>query len=249
MGKKKNGHKMIVVNIEHKIDVNSTKSVFHRASSEAIVTGSSSIDEPQIDVNNGHKMIVKPAGRRTTSHRQIDPKTEYIHQTTIKENKRVAGSPSLSHRPSLAVLSPLSLTISSPPIDRNLKDLCLEGTLAPELGKLTYIKLMGNFSMEIGELKELEVLDLGYNFSGPFPSYFGNYMSLSILLLDNNNFNISPELYELQMLFEFQVDENQLTSAALKASCNSRSSSCGKRIRALGLGNATANSYGHGILP
>ncbi|KAI7987524.1 putative LRR receptor-like serine/threonine-protein kinase [Camellia lanceoleosa] len=138
----------------------------------------------------------------------------------------------------------------------NLKDLCLEGTLAPELGKLTYIKLItlrnnsfrGNFSMEIGELKELEVLDLGYNFSGPFLSNFGNNMSLSILLLDNNNFNISPELYELQMLFEFQVDENQLTSAALKASCNSRSSSC-KRIRALGLGNATANSYGHGILP
>ncbi|KAI8026854.1 putative LRR receptor-like serine/threonine-protein kinase [Camellia lanceoleosa] len=131
----------------------------------------------------------------------------------------------------------------------NLKDLCLEGTLALELGKLTYIKLMVNFYVEIGELKELEVLDLGYNnFSGPFPSNFGNNMSLSILLLDNNYFNISPELYELQMLFEFQVDENQLTSAALKASCNSRSSSC-KRIRALGLGNATANSYGHGILP
>ncbi|KAI7979831.1 putative LRR receptor-like serine/threonine-protein kinase [Camellia lanceoleosa] len=134
----------------------------------------------------------------------------------------------------------------------NLKDLCLEGTLAPELGKLTYIKLItlrnnsfrGNFSMEIGELKELEVLDLGYNFSGPFPSNFGNNMSLSILLLDNNNFNISPELYELQMLFEFQVDENQLTSAALKASCNSRSSSCSKRIRALGLGNAMRIAMG-----
>ncbi|KAI8025597.1 putative LRR receptor-like serine/threonine-protein kinase [Camellia lanceoleosa] len=98
----------------------------------------------------------------------------------------------------------------------NLKDLCLEGTLTPELGKLTYIKLMGNFSVEIGELKELEVLDLGYNFSGPFPSNFSNNMSLSILLLDNNNFNISPELCELQMLFEFQVDENQLTSAALR---------------------------------
>ncbi|GMP50859.1 hypothetical protein CsSME_00017302 [Camellia sinensis var. sinensis] len=44
-----NGYKMIVVNIGHKIDVNSTKS------------------EPQIDVNNGHKMIVNPAYRRTTS--------------------------------------------------------------------------------------------------------------------------------------------------------------------------------------
>ncbi|GMP56995.1 hypothetical protein CsSME_00021258 [Camellia sinensis var. sinensis] len=53
-----NGHKMIVVNIGHKID---------RASSESIMTGSSSIDEPQIDVNNGHKMIVNPACWRTTS--------------------------------------------------------------------------------------------------------------------------------------------------------------------------------------
>ncbi|XP_028095254.1 probable LRR receptor-like serine/threonine-protein kinase At1g63430 [Camellia sinensis] len=160
--------------------------------------------------------------------------------TNQRKKQRVGCSPSLSHRPSLTVTSRLIATIAHrlvASIDRNLKDLCLEGTLAPELGKLTYIKLItlhnnsfrGNFSVEIGELKELEVLDLGYNNSGPFPSNF--------------------ELYELQMLFEFQVDENQLTSAALKASCNSRSSSCSKRIRALGLGNATANSYGHGILP
>lgn len=40
----------------------------------------------------------------------------------------------------------------------------------------------GNIPEEIGELKELEELDLGYNnFSGPFPSDIGNNHSLSIL--------------------------------------------------------------------
>ncbi|KAL6967716.1 non-specific serine,threonine protein kinase [Sarracenia purpurea var. burkii] len=75
-------------------------------------------------------------------------------------------------------------------ITLNLENLCLEGTLAPELGKLTYIKSIilrnnsfwGNIPMEIAELKELEVLDLGWNnFSGAFPSDFGSNLSLSIL--------------------------------------------------------------------
>lgn len=114
----------------------------------------------------------------------------------------------------------------------------------------------GTVPKEIEELKELEVLDLGYNnFSGSFPSDLGNNLSLAILwacpllivampilcsfqayvltpscdygcsLLDNNKFlgSISPELYQLKTLSEFQVDENQLTSAALGASCISRS--------------------------
>ncbi|XP_059626442.1 probable inactive receptor-like protein kinase At3g56050 [Cornus florida] len=119
----------------------------------------------------------------------------------------------------------------------NLKDLCLGGTLAPELGMLTYIKSIilrnnsftGKIPEEIGGLKELEVLDLGYNnFSGPFPSDLGNNLSLSILLLDNNNLfgSISPEIYKLMMLSEIQVDEGLLTRATLGLgySCNSRSS-------------------------
>ncbi|CAL5377821.1 unnamed protein product [Camellia sinensis] len=95
-----NGHKMIVVNNGHRIDVNSTKSVFHRAVSEAIVTGSSSIEEPrhedrpenrvqdvdegigQIDVNNrflGTSSEIDDDG-------QIDLKSEY--QTMMKESGR-----------------------------------------------------------------------------------------------------------------------------------------------------------------
>ncbi|KAG2669910.1 hypothetical protein I3760_14G058000 [Carya illinoinensis] len=114
-----------------------------------------------------------------------------------------------------------------------LKDLCLEGTLAPELGGLAYIKSIilrnnsftGNIPNEIGKLKDLEVLDLGNNnFSGPFPSDFGSNPILTTLLLDNNKFlgTISPEHYELKTLSEFQTDDNKLFGTP-KASCNSLS--------------------------
>ncbi|XWS74779.1 hypothetical protein CRYUN_Cryun01aG0026600 [Craigia yunnanensis] len=114
----------------------------------------------------------------------------------------------------------------------NLKDLCLKGTLAPELGTLVHIKsiILRNNSFTgiipevIGELKELEVLDLGYNnFSGPLPPELGSNPSLTILLLDNNEFlsSFSPLIYELQKLSETQVDKNQLSNAA-KSSCKQR---------------------------
>ncbi|XWS65811.1 hypothetical protein CRYUN_Cryun05aG0145600 [Craigia yunnanensis] len=114
----------------------------------------------------------------------------------------------------------------------NLKDLCLEGTLAPELGTLVHIKsiILRNNSFTgiipegVGELKELEVLDLGYNnFSGSLPPELGSNLSLTILLLDNNEFlcSLSPEIYELQKLSETQVDENQLSNTA-KLSCKQR---------------------------
>ncbi|PQP93987.1 putative inactive receptor-like protein kinase [Prunus yedoensis var. nudiflora] len=58
------------------------------------------------------------------------------------------------------------------------------------LGMVVYFAqqlLYGDHSWGIGELKELEVLDLGYNnFSGPLPADLGSNFSLAILLLDNN---------------------------------------------------------------
>ncbi|KDP44721.1 hypothetical protein JCGZ_01221 [Jatropha curcas] len=116
----------------------------------------------------------------------------------------------------------------------NFKDLCLGGTLAPDLRNLIHIKSIvlrnnsftGIIPEGLGELKELEVLDFGYNnFSGPLPPDLGNNLSLAILLLDNNGLlgNLSPELHELKMLSETQVDENQLSGRATESSCNKRS--------------------------
>ncbi|XP_047317622.1 probable inactive receptor-like protein kinase At3g56050 [Impatiens glandulifera] len=110
-------------------------------------------------------------------------------------------------------------------ITLSLNNLCLEGTVSPEIGKLAYLKsinlrnnsLRGRVPGEIGKLKELQVLDLGYNnFTGPFPTDILNHPSLSILLLDNNKFLdcLSPEIQELKMLSEFQVDENDLTRSS-----------------------------------
>ncbi|KAJ0045865.1 hypothetical protein Pint_06562 [Pistacia integerrima] len=116
----------------------------------------------------------------------------------------------------------------------NLKDLCLEGALAPELRRLTHIKsiILRNNSFTgiipegFGELMELEVLDLGYNnFTGSLPSDLGINESLAILLLDNNELlgALSPEIYELQMISESQVDEALLSNVAKKgSSCNRR---------------------------
>lgn len=114
----------------------------------------------------------------------------------------------------------------------NLSDLCLSGRLSPEIRKLPYLKSLilrnnsfyGNVPSEIGELKDLELLDLGCNnFSGEFPSEFANNLSLTTLLLDNNEFlgYLSPELYELKILSEFQMIESQLTNAGCRASCRS----------------------------
>ncbi|KAJ6720612.1 PROTEIN MALE DISCOVERER 2 [Salix viminalis] len=116
----------------------------------------------------------------------------------------------------------------------NLKDLGLEGMLAPEITNLVHIKSIilrnnsftGIIPKGIGELNELEVLDFGYNnFNGPLPLDLGSSLSLAILLLDNNVqlSSILPEIQHLEMLYEFQVDENQLSNAVKGSSCNKRS--------------------------
>ncbi|GMH15416.1 hypothetical protein Nepgr_017257 [Nepenthes gracilis] len=107
-------------------------------------------------------------------------------------------------------------------VSLNLRDLCLQGILAPELGCLTHAKSIilrnnsfsGVIPEEIGELKELEMLDLGYNnFSGQLPPQLA--ITLSVLLLDNNGILhcMSPELEELKMVSEVQIDKNYLPDA------------------------------------
>ncbi|KAF8036869.1 hypothetical protein BT93_C2557 [Corymbia citriodora subsp. variegata] len=115
----------------------------------------------------------------------------------------------------------------------NLRDLCLGGTLAPEIGNLVHVRAInlrnntfsGVIPEEFSELKELEVLDLGYNnFSGPVPHKLGNNFSLAILLVDNNELLTasSPEIQELTLASESQVDENLLSIAANKLACKMR---------------------------
>lgn len=109
-------------------------------------------------------------------------------------------------------------------VSLNLKDLCLHGTLAPEIGKLVHIKsiilrnnsFFGDIPKEILHLEELEVLDLGFNnFSGPFPSEdLANNPSLTTLLLDNNDYlsNLTPDdVYKLKIISELHVHEEQQT--------------------------------------
>ncbi|KAJ4839625.1 hypothetical protein Tsubulata_049798, partial [Turnera subulata] len=115
----------------------------------------------------------------------------------------------------------------------DLRDLCLEGTMAPEIKNLIHIKsiILRNNSFTgiipegIGELEELEVLDLGYNdFRGPLPSGLGYTRSLAILLLDNNGLlgSLSPKIQLLKILSEIQVDANLLSGAAKAPACNKR---------------------------
>ncbi|CAI9787618.1 unnamed protein product [Fraxinus pennsylvanica] len=119
------------------------------------------------------------------------------------------------------------------PCSWNLKDLCLRGTLAPDLGNLVHVKSMilrnnsfsGLIPEEIAKLNELEVLDLGYNnFSGQLPCHFINNFSIAILLLDNNVLlgKMHPEIYERQKLSEVQVDGCLLSSSTEIPSCSDR---------------------------
>nr|KYP40063.1 putative LRR receptor-like serine/threonine-protein kinase At5g45840 family [Cajanus cajan] len=114
-------------------------------------------------------------------------------------------------------------------VSLNLKDLCLHGTLAPEIGKLVHIKSIilrnnyfyGDIPKEILQLEDLEVLDLGYNnFSGQFPSHdLASNPSLTTLLLDNNDHLaiLTPEVNKLKTFSELHVHEEQLTGATREA--------------------------------
>ncbi|KAK4778370.1 hypothetical protein SAY87_018557 [Trapa incisa] len=118
-------------------------------------------------------------------------------------------------------------------ISLNLNHLCLEGTLAPEIGNLPHIKSIilrnntfsGAIPEEIAELKELRMLDLGYNsFSGPLPLKLRDNHCLAIILLDNN---------ELLTSLSPKVDESLLSAWQEGLSCK-------KRVTAENLGQVGA---------
>ncbi|XP_010922598.1 protein MALE DISCOVERER 2 [Elaeis guineensis] len=125
----------------------------------------------------------------------------------------------------------------------NLKDLCLKGKLAPELGKLIHMKSLnlynnsfyGVIPSEIGELQKLEVLDLGHNYiDEPLPPELGTISSLEILVLRNDKFvgDTSPEIHELNVISEIQVDEQQLSSSRKQVTRNVENATMRRLLRA-----------------
>ncbi|KAM1108164.1 hypothetical protein ACFX2I_004867 [Malus domestica] len=100
----------------------------------------------------------------------------------------------------------------------NLTDFSLEGTLVPELGKLSHLRslvfyknrLSGVIPKEIGGLTRLELLDLrNNNLSGMIPVELSSMLSLKRLLLCDNRFEgtIPLELTRLSSLSELQFDD------------------------------------------
>lgn len=115
----------------------------------------------------------------------------------------------------------------------DLSELSLEGSLAPELGKLHNLRSLllnknrfsGTIPKEIGDLKELELLDLrDNNLGGSIPGEMGSMQSLKRLLLCQNKFegSIPSNLGRLGMLSELQFDPNLTCSADSEIHCVNR---------------------------
>ncbi|XP_065005499.1 protein MALE DISCOVERER 2 isoform X3 [Musa acuminata AAA Group] len=99
-----------------------------------------------------------------------------------------------------------------------LKELSLQGTLAPELGKLSHLralilyrnKFSGVIPKEIGGLTKLVLLDLRSNMlNGTIPKEIGEMLSLKHLLLCYNKFEGStPWIENPKLHFDLILDQN-----------------------------------------
>ncbi|XWS19711.1 hypothetical protein CRYUN_Cryun31cG0039500 [Craigia yunnanensis] len=115
----------------------------------------------------------------------------------------------------------------------DLSALSLEGTLAPELGKLSDLRSLvlyknhfsGAIPKEFGVLTKLELLDLRENnLGGTIPAEIGKMLSLKRLFLCDNKFesSIPSDLGRLNLLSELQFDENLTSMLATGIGCVNR---------------------------
>ncbi|KAK8629956.1 hypothetical protein V6N13_078770 [Hibiscus sabdariffa] len=115
----------------------------------------------------------------------------------------------------------------------DLNALALQGTLAPELGKLINLRSLvfyknrfsGVIPKEFGELTKLKLLDLRENnLSGTIPTEIGNMFSLKCLLLYDNKFegNIPSNPGRLKLLPKLQLDGTLVSIFATGIGCANR---------------------------
>nr|XP_017233188.1 PREDICTED: protein MALE DISCOVERER 1-like [Daucus carota subsp. sativus] len=115
----------------------------------------------------------------------------------------------------------------------NLNGLSLEGLLAPDLGKLSHLRILilsqnqfsGSIPKEFGGLAMLEIMDLRNNsLNGTIPSEIGAMPALKCLLLHNNKFEgvASSQHENIEMPSELQSDGSPVTGAAAEYGCLNR---------------------------
>ncbi|BAT88210.1 hypothetical protein LR48_Vigan09g139400 [Vigna angularis] len=103
-----------------------------------------------------------------------------------------------------------------------LLSLQLSGTLAPELGKLTYMKrlnfmwnnISGSIPKEVGNIKSLELLLLnGNNLTGPLPEEIGYLPNLDRIQIDQNHISgsLPTSFANLNKTKHFHMNNNSLS--------------------------------------